>query len=769
MNRHLDDTRQWLRAAGASIQRQLAAAAVSFAAADARMNRRVAGIERWIAAAWADIERHLAAAARWLVAAGARLQRQLAPAERWLAAAGERLKRQLAATQSYPPRRVMVASVLAALAVVLANYYAFPRLGTSLPFALFYPVLAVAGFLGGARPVIAAMAIGLISSFLWHPDVAATPPGAAFLLRCVFAFVGFTYALFSDAVVRERARAQAGEAAARELPEARARFAALAKTSPDMIWVWDLQDGRFLFISRAARKITGIPAEEMLMLSEAEYNSAVDSEDLPILDEALRTLRGVSDGQTVEYEYRYRHRQGHTVWLRNRAGVFHRDAAGAVTQVFGFTEDVTERRIAVEQLAAQAAELASTAAEREELLAAERVARTEAERANRLKDDFLATVSHELRTPLTAMLGWTSMLSEETKDPGLLEGLEIIGRNARAQKQLIEDLLDMSRILSGKVRIEPQPVLLGDVVAAAMETVIPAAEARGVALLGETEGCGEPIQADANRLQQIVWNLVSNAVKFTPAGGQVHILAVCAGNEATITVTDTGQGMAPEFVPHVFERFRQEDGATTRKAGGLGLGLAIVKHLAELHGGTVHAHSDGLGKGSVFTITLPLQSARIRSHFGRMGAPTKAAAAQAVEARRDALAGCRLLIIDDEADTRSYLHRVLTERGAQVGVAENAADGLERALADKPEAVICDISMPAEDGYSFIRNLRRADDPAVKATPAAALTALARAEDRQRALDAGFDEHCAKPVEPAELVALVARLLPGKKRRTRKG
>jgi PAS domain S-box-containing protein len=655
----------------------------------------------------------------------------------------------------------MAGSLVASLAVVFANFYVYPALGKSIPFALFYPLMAAAGFVGGARPVLIVTLIGLTSVSIWQRDIAGMHDSYAFdVLRGVFVFIGLTFALFSEAMVRERSRALAGEAATRELPEARARFAALAQTSPDMIWVWDLEAGHMDFMSRAAEKITGFSATEMLTQREKDYHKPVHSEDLPILDAAIQALRSVPDGQTVEYEYRYRHRDGHYIWLRNRAGVFHRDAAGAVTHIFGYSEDVTERRADIARLAEQAAELRRTATEREQILTAERVARAEAERANRLKDDFLATVSHELRTPLTAMLGWTVMLSEEAKDPELVQGLEVIGRNARAQRQLIEDLLDMSRILSGKLRIERQPILLGEVLSAALETVTPAAEARGIKLVGRTENCEEPIQADANRLQQIIWNLLSNGVKFTNTGGQVHILAACADGKATITVTDTGQGMAPEFIPHVFERFRQEDGATTRKTGGLGLGLAIVKHLVELHGGTVHAQSKGLAKGSTFTVTLPLPATRAQSRYGRTPKPAGTAAPDAAEASSDALAGRRLLVIDDESDTRTYLHRVLTERGAQVALASNAAEGLQRALDDKPDAIICDISMPGEDGYSFIRRLRSADDPSVKATPAAALTALARTEDRQRALEAGFDEHSAKPIEPAEVVTLITRLLP---------
>jgi len=633
-----------------------------------------------------------------------------------------------------------------------------------LPFAVFLPVISLAGYMGGFLPAFVVTVLGVGSVWVWHRHVGGVTGGPFYVLTAVYLFVGAAVGILAEALVRERRRSAAGAAALRDLPEAQARFAAIAQTSPDALWIWDMNRRRLVFISRASEKLTGTTPDQACAESAEETWEKIHPEDQPTVDEAIRTLGGARSGQTIEYEYRHRHRDGSWRWLRNRAGVFSRNPDGSVGQIFGHTEDVTDRHESTDRLAAQAAELAriaiereATLREREALLEAERAARAEAERANRLKDDFLATVSHELRTPLTAMLGWTAMLSEDARDPELRKGLDVITRNARAQRQLIEDLLDMSRIMTGKLRIEPRPVLLSEIVSTAMETVRPAAEARGVALVSEIEGCEEPIQADVDRLQQVIWNLLSNAVKFTPAGGQVRVRAVCTPGEAIIAVADTGQGMAPEFVPHVFERFRQEDGATTRKTGGLGLGLAIVKHLVELHGGTVRAESEGLGKGSVFTISLPLQPQRSGTLF-RPHEPAPAAAV--AQAAPDALAGRRILIIDDESDTRSYLHRVLSDRGAHVAVAENAAQGLRRAVEEKPEAIVCDISMPGEDGYSFIRRLRRSDDRDASAIPAAALTALARSEDRQRALEAGFDEHCAKPVEPAELLALLARLLP---------
>jgi PAS domain S-box-containing protein len=624
------------------------------------------------------------------------------------------------------------------------------------PFVFFYPVIALAGYLGGGRPAMAVGVAGAIATYLWHPGLPRNSVETAVVCG-LFLIVAALMGWLSEQLHRASDSARAGAAALRELPEAQARFAAIAQTSPDSLWIWDLKQGRLTFISPASEKLSGYTPAEACAFTKEEGWAQIHPEDQDLVRTTLRQLTTMETGQTAEYEYRQRHRDGTWRWIRNRAGVFTRDEAGRVNQIFGHSEDVTERRDAAERLTAQAAELARIAEareaalhERQGLLEAERAARAEAERANQLKDDFLATVSHELRTPLTAMLGWTAMLSEEVQDPELRQGLEIISRNARAQRQLIEDLLDMSRIMTGKLRIEPQPVLLADVIHSAVETVTPAAEARGVALISFAEQDEEPIQADAERLQQIIWNLLSNGVKFTPAGGQVRIEATRTPTEAIISVADTGQGMAPDFVPHVFERFRQEDGATTRKAGGLGIGLAIVKHLVELHGGTVSAASEGLGRGSVFTVSLPMQ-ARVESRFGR---PDPAKKAEPVSGK--ALAGRRLLVVDDETDTRSYLERVLVERGAQVMLAETAAEGLRKAQECAPEAIICDISMPGEDGYSFIRQLRLANHVHI---PTAALTALARTEDRQKALGAGFDEHCSKPLEPVEVVALVERLL----------
>jgi PAS domain S-box-containing protein len=619
------------------------------------------------------------------------------------------------------------------------------------PFLFIYPVVAIAGYLGGWRP---AVAVGVVSAgllYLWHPGL--PPRELESAITCtIFLFSTVLMGWLAEQLHRARHAAAAGARALRELPEARARFVRLTEVSPDAIWVFDLTSERLNYISPGASKVFGYQAAELTDGPAGAALALIHPEDLPLYYKAMETLIAAPPGQVVEYELRMRRRDGSWRWMRNRASVYSRSTDETPLEVFGFTEDVTERKELVERLARQAEE-------RAQWLEAERAARGEAERANRLKDEFLATVSHELRTPLTAMLGWAEMLAETATDPELCQGLQVINRNARAQRQLIEDLLDMSRILSGKMRLEVAPVLLGQVIGTAIETVAPAAEARGVSLISDVRSCEDPLPADADRLQQIVWNLLSNAVKFTPAGGQVCIRAETGDGEAQISVLDTGQRMTPEFVPHVFERFRQEDASSTRKAGGLGLGLAIVKHLVELHGGTISAHSEGLGKGSVFTVILPHHQ-RIPAMLGRSADPALDGAGRDHRPPRELLNGVRLLIIDDEADMRGYLHRLLTERGAIVGIAESAAEGLRRAREAKPDVVICDISMPGEDGYSFIRQLRAEGDAMLRATPAAALTAFARAEDRQRALEAGFDEHVSKPVEAVEIVALVRRLHP---------
>jgi signal transduction histidine kinase/CheY-like chemotaxis protein len=393
--------------------------------------------------------------------------------------------------------------------------------------------------------------------------------------------------------------------------------------------------------------------------------------------------------------------------------------------------------------------------ERERLLESERIARAEAERANRVKDEFLATLSHELRTPLNAILGWAQVLRRRLNGPAseIGSGLEVIERNARLQAQLIEDLLDMSRITSGKLRLEMHHVDPAAVIDAAIESIRPAAAARDVRIASMIEPAG-PVLGDASRLQQVLWNLLSNAVKFTPRDGTVSVSLRRSDGQIEFSVSDTGQGIAPQFLPHVFERFRQADGSTTRKHGGLGLGLAIVKHLIDLHGGTVRAESAGEGRGATFTVSLPL--APVNEHAALEITQVPVARDNAIGCEGTDLTGVKVLVVDDDDDARSFVSRLLTECKALVVTAPSGSAALELMPQFQPNVLVSDIGMPEMDGYEFIRKVRAQTDAA--ALPAAALTAFARSEDRRRALLAGYQSHLAKPVEPAELVAVIASL-----------
>lgn len=396
------------------------------------------------------------------------------------------------------------------------------------------------------------------------------------------------------------------------------------------------------------------------------------------------------------------------------------------------------------------------AEERELLLESERHARADVERASRMKDEFLATLSHEVRTPLSAILGWAQILRMKSASPEeLRKGLETIERNARMQTQLIEDLLDMSRITSGKVRLDVQPVQPVSVIEAALETVRPAAEAKGIRLECMLDPAAGPISADPGRLQQVMWNLLTNAIKFTPKDGKVQVVLERVNSHVEISVADTGVGIDAEFLEHVFDRFRQADASTTRQFGGLGLGLAIVKHLVELHGGTARVESGGLGKGSVFRVDLPLAALQRAEGMPQREHPRTPQRApmdfQAID-----LSGVKVLVVDDQADARELVARVLSECKAQVLTASSAGEALILVERERPHVLVSDIGMPDVDGYELLRRIRALGEERGGKVAAIALTAFARSEDRTRALHRGFQVHVSKPVEPAELIATVA-------------
>jgi signal transduction histidine kinase/ActR/RegA family two-component response regulator len=410
-----------------------------------------------------------------------------------------------------------------------------------------------------------------------------------------------------------------------------------------------------------------------------------------------------------------------------------------------------------EQLASGVAAWASVALENARLY-------LDALQADRVKDEFLAVLSHELRTPLNAIVGYARLLRGGVLNgEKAARGLETLERNAASLTQIVEDVLDISRIVSGKIRLDVQPVELPLVVHNAVATVQPAADAKGVRLQTIVDPRVAPISGDPDRMQQVVWNLVANAVKFTPRHGRVQVRVQRVNSHVEIVVSDTGIGIRDDFLPHVFERFRQADAGTTRKTGGLGLGLSIVRHIVEMHGGSVHAASEGEGKGATFRVRLPSMIVHISGARELREHPRTQTVLPM--ARLGDLNGLRVLAVDDDEDALGLLRVVLEAAGAEVVTLRSARAALDRLDAAQPDALVVDVGMPEMDGFEFITRVRASANAAVRDIPAAALTAFARSEDRTRALQSGFEMHLAKPVDPGELVASVATLV----RRAAKG
>jgi PAS domain S-box-containing protein len=404
-------------------------------------------------------------------------------------------------------------------------------------------------------------------------------------------------------------------------------------------------------------------------------------------------------------------------------------------------------------------ELREREVERERLLESERAARSEAERLGHLKDEFLATLSHELRTPLTSIQGWATVLRQKTVTPeDFSRGLETIDRNVRVQTQIVSDLLDMSRIISGKIHLEVQPLQIHEVVKSAVESVRQSAEAKRIRLRSILDSSVGIVRGDSNRLQQVLWNLLTNAIKFTPSDGRIHVVLERVNSHVEILVEDTGIGISPEFLPYVFDRFRQADPSTTRRYGGLGLGLSIVRNLVELHGGSVRVKSPGENQGSTFIVALPISHVRNEGRAGgREGTVQAPEPLESIELPN--LGSARILIVDDEADGRAIIARILEGQGASVVTAATPFEALDALRASRFDILLSDIGMPEMDGYELIRQARRLDPSRAGPIPAIAITAYARPEDRQRSLLAGFNLHLSKPLEARELIASVAGLL----------
>lgn len=504
---------------------------------------------------------------------------------------------------------------------------------------------------------------------------------------------------------------------------------------PDFAFILD-QDRRFLYANRALLELWGLPLDRVVgrSFADLDYPEDLTAKLERNVDEAFAT------GAEVRDETAYVSPTG--VWGYYEYIMVPVTTEGSdVRVVVGSTREITGRKRLEDQ--------------RAELLASERSARAEAERVGRLKDEFLSTLSHELRTPLNAISGWVQLLIGGNLSPEEhAKAIETISRNTRAQKELIEDLLDMSRIVSGKVRLDIQPIDLGVVVLDAVESVRPAAEAKRITLSTRLDARTDDATGDPTRLQQVVWNLVNNAVKFTPRGGSVEISLTRREDEFEIVVKDDGAGIEPEFLGQVFDRFRQADASSRRRHGGLGLGLSIVKQIMEMHGGRVCVTSPGQGLGATFTAILPAALAAADPQER----PARGIRQPGGVTERRSLAGVRILLVDDDPDGREIVARMLEESGAAVLSAGSADDADTLLDAEEIDLLLSDIGMPERDGYDLIQTVRSSPRQSLRVMPAAALTAFARVEDRETALHAGYDAHVTKPVDPAELLAVLDSL-----------
>ncbi|QKQ76262.1 response regulator [Nostoc sp. TCL240-02] len=526
-----------------------------------------------------------------------------------------------------------------------------------------------------------------------------------------------------------------------ELRQSEERLRSLSTCSPVGIFEIDTEGG-CRYTNPRYQIICGLKAAESL---EKSWLESIHPEDR---ERAVGSWsKYICEGRDYSEEFRFQTTHGIARWVQVRSSPM-LSGQGELLGYVGTLEDITERKQA-EEVRAQ--------------VIREQTARQEAEAANRMKDEFLAVLSHELRTPLTSMLGWSKILrSKKLDEKATSRALEAIERNAISQMQLIEDILDVSRIIRGQLRLNVSAVNLISVMEAALEAVRPLAEPKEIQLTTVLDTSVGSVYGDPARLQQIVWNLLTNAIKFTPKGGRVEVnLSIVCGEEqqttqkyAQIQVIDTGIGISSEFLPKVFERFRQADSTTTRSHNGLGLGLAIVRHLVELHKGTIFAHSLGSGQGATFTVKLPLLQ---NNRENRVNRETTGEISSSVASTP--LAGLRVLVVDDEADTRNFLSFMFEEYGAFATAVASVDEALAVVEQAKPDILISDIGMSEQDGYTLIRKLRSLEAEKGGCIPAIALTAYTREEDRLEALSAGFQQHLSKPIDPTKLIAMVASIL----------
>ncbi|XXX49509.1 ATP-binding protein [Sorangium sp. So ce119] len=611
-------------------------------------------------------------------------------------------------------------------------------LGDEVPFILYFPAVVASAWFGGLEAGLVTTA--LCAAFVWYFFLIpyhsfAPPPVHGTVQLGTFVVTSVMSSLLAENLHRARRLA--------------ARSAERLRIAQDhsldgFVTLWAVRDAQGSIVDFRWEYVNPAAAGMLLCAPERLVGRGL----LQMLpgektkhDLFARCARVVETGDPVDVELPWGEEERRR-WFRIMIVQLHDGIAVHFS-------DITARKRAEEERAA--------------LFASERRARAEAEEANRLKDEFLATVSHELRTPLNAILGWSHLLQAKAAAPEQrARGLQAIERSARSQARLVEDILDVSRIIAGKVRLDRHLIDAGAVIGAAVESVRPAADAKGVALELAVEARDARILGDSTRLQQVCWNLVSNAIKFTPTGGVVRVAVAQRGADLHIEVSDTGQGIRPDFLPFVFDRFSQADGSTTRRHGGLGLGLAIVRHLVELHGGTISARSEGEGRGATFDVALPVAGPAQTGDDGLVRTRDSAAPGRAPpgapERRVD---GLRVLVVDDEDDAGEIAGAMLRELGVEPRVVRSAEEALRALVEFRPDILISDLAMPHEDGFSLMRKVRALAPDAGGAIPAIAITAYARREDRQRALASGFQVYLTKPIVAAELSEVVSSLVAG--------
>src|SRR5919199_1579570 len=629
-------------------------------------------------------------------------------------------------------RQEQRAYAIAVLAVALATGLTLLLRSLIEPtfFLLFFAAVAFSAWYGGLRSgILATVLAALVCAYLFLAPLYSLGMSRGNLVRLfLFSLVALWVSFLSAELRTAKRRA---EVSMHKLRASEEQYRRIVETANEGIWLIDPQ-ARTTYVNSQMAQMLGYSVEQMLGCSYFEF--IYESDRAAAEHRIEQRKQGFKD----QSEFRLRRRDGSLIWILScTSPIF--DDNGAFSGILAMVTDVSDRkRVELEQ---------------EQLLEREQAARVQAETANRMKDEFLAVLSHELRSPLNPILGWAKLLrSRKLNESTTARALETIERNALVQSELIEDLLDVSGIIQGKLSLNISSVNLASTIESAIETVRLAAEANSIQLYLKIDSTVGMVKGDSGRLQQIIWNLLANAVKFTPEGGRVEVRLERVGTVAQITVSDTGKGISPDFLPFVFDYFRQADGATTRKFGGLGLGLAIVRHLTELHGGTVTAQSLGEGQGATFIVRLPL----LKEAAGLENQPSPNCSTD--ELATSPLAGLSILVVDDDADTREYLSFVLEQAGATVICAASADEALQVLVQSTPDLLLSDIGMPEMDGYMLMRRVRAMPSDRGGQIRAIALTAYAGEMNQQQAIAAGFQEHLSKPVDPEYLIQAICSL-----------